>query len=389
MPAAFALAAILIAADGVAPKLTNTISAKAVSVSPESFIDIADAVNRDCRAFEVAGNEAPTAPPTFTPLADPIGASGSIDRSNPRAYRVEREWTVLRERGRAVRWILVCRASGETPNRDDRTAPRDVGDPCTTDPECDDSLYCNGAETCVADECAAGTPVDCASDGIFCNGVELCWEDTDECVHSGNPCADDGLFCNGDEVCDEVEFQCLHGGDPCADDGAYCNGAESCNETDDACESSGDPCDDGLFCTGVETCDEVADDCLAGTSPCADDAIFCNGTESCDDAADACTHSGDPCTDNGAFCDGTESCDEETAACVSSGSPCADDGLWCTGTESCDESTGQCTTTGSPCGSLQICDEDEGECLDADLATPTPEGKYGSYNDNASVCCGC
>ncbi|MHC4063110.1 MAG: hypothetical protein ACYSUQ_11815 [Planctomycetota bacterium] len=45
--------------------------------------------------------------------------------------------------------------------------------PCTSDPECDDGLFCNGAETCVAGDCEDGVDP--------CPGQE-CDEDNDECV---------------------------------------------------------------------------------------------------------------------------------------------------------------------------------------------------------------
>jgi hypothetical protein len=68
---------------------------------------------------------------------------------------------------------------------------------CATDPDCDDTLFCNGAETCVEGACNPGTPL-CGDDGAFCNGTESCNEDTDQCAHSGDPCAPGGLACQED-----------------------------------------------------------------------------------------------------------------------------------------------------------------------------------------------
>lgn len=53
---------------------------------------------------------------------------------------------------------------------------------CTTDPQCDDGLYCNGAETCVAGACIPGTAVNC-DDGVACS-VDACNESTDSCDHA-------------------------------------------------------------------------------------------------------------------------------------------------------------------------------------------------------------
>ena len=36
------------------------------------------------------------------------------------------------------------------------------GGACMGDVDCDDGLFCNGAETCVEGACVAGSPVECA-----------------------------------------------------------------------------------------------------------------------------------------------------------------------------------------------------------------------------------
>ena len=72
---------------------------------------------------------------------------------------------------------------------------------CMTDTDCDDGIYCNGMETCVAGVCQNGTPVVC-DDGLFCNGVETCDEGSDTCTSTGNPCAQ-GTECKEDtDTCD-------------------------------------------------------------------------------------------------------------------------------------------------------------------------------------------
>jgi len=240
------------------------------------------------------------------------------------------------------------------------------GTPCV-----DDGTYCNGAETCIeaTDTCGhAGDP--CTDDGAYCNGTESCNEGTDSCDHSGSPCADDGTYCNGAETCIEATDTCGHAGDPCTDDGAYCNGAESCNEGTDSCDHSGNPCsDDGVYCNGTESCNEGTDSCDHSGSPCADDGTYCNGAETCDEAGDTCGHAGNPCSDDGAYCNGTESCNEGTDSCDHSGTPCADDNLFCNGAETCDETNDTCGHAGNPCpddGSfctgVESCDENNDSC---------------------------
>ena len=132
-------------------------------------------------------------------------------------------------------------------------------------------------------DCNCKTNLDC-DDGVFCNGQEICLA-TGDCESPGNPCPlDDGLWCNGDETadCDEDLDECGHENVPCEDDGLWCNGTEVCNEDTDSCTNSGPPCDD--------------------------DGQFCNGDETCNDNTDQCDHSGNPCPPS-------EECNETTDAC--------------------------------------------------------------------------
>ena len=67
--------------------------------------------------------------------------------------------------------------------------------------DCDDLLFCNGAEACVAGACQAGIPVDC-DDLLGCT-VDSCNETTDQCDHVPDPSScDDGNACTA-ESCDE------------------------------------------------------------------------------------------------------------------------------------------------------------------------------------------
>ena len=92
---------------------------------------------------------------------------------------------------------------------------------CSSDAECDDGLYCNGAETCVGDACQDGTAPTCEDDGLFCNGSEVCDEGTDGCGHTGNPC-------ELGYACDEVQHCHL----PTCGNGV-CDQGENCNTCDD------------------------------------------------------------------------------------------------------------------------------------------------------------
>lgn len=250
------------------------------------------------------------------------------------------------------------------------------------------------------------TNQDC-DDGLWCNGIETCDTDTSLCLTSGEPCADDQLWCNGEETCDEDLDQCNILNVPdCSDDGLWCNGDETCDESLDKCSHSGNPCpDDGLWCNGQETCDDVADQCAWVNIPeCEDDGMWCNGEEGCDEDTDQCVHSGDPCSDDELWCNGFESCDEISDQCIHSGGACVDDVLWCNGEITCDETNDICLSSGGPCTEDQTCNEELDRCEDPseneddDSVDPVdddaPDGQEGdteSWPEGKVTggCCGC
>lgn len=124
---------------------------------------------------------------------------------------------------------------------------------CTIDQECDDGLFCNGVETCQY------VP---AVDASFCTpGVDSCAEPTPLCDETNDLCVEcldegdcnDDLFCNGTEVC--VAGSCQAGLPSCPP-------LAICDEASDECLCSSDAdCDDGLFCNGVETCGSFSGTC--------------------------------------------------------------------------------------------------------------------------------
>ncbi len=233
---------------------------------------------------------------------------------------------------------------------------------CNTNPDCDDGLFCNGAETCVSGNCQAGTPSNC-NDGIACT-TDSCNEATDSCDHAPNHgSCNDGLFCNGTETCN-VSTGCQAGTAPNCDDGIACT-TDSCNEGTDSCDHTANnaACDDGLYCNGAETCN-VSTGCQAGTGPNCDDGIACT-VDSCNEGTDSCDHAANHAAcDDGLFCNGAETCNVATG-CQAGSDPCpgqlcdeptdtcvncqtngdCDDGLFCNGTEICN--AGSCGP-GSP-----------------------------------------
>ena len=131
---------------------------------------------------------------------------------------------------------------------------------CTTDADCDDGLYCNGAETCVAGVCQAGTPP--CDDGVACT-IDSCDEATQSCTYTPDDtaCAADGWFDTGntrwveDTECTEKEQKEQEYRD------YYCDPALDCQYTvtdtqwidTGATRNKPDntPCTNGVCCSGT------------------------------------------------------------------------------------------------------------------------------------------
>jgi hypothetical protein len=178
---------------------------------------------------------------------------------------------------------------------------------CRTNRDCDDGVFCNGTEQCVASACQPGIPVAC-DDGVACTR-DSCDEGTGTCVS-----APDNTRCVAPAVCDIrrgcTSTACMT--DAQCDDGNVCNGRETCAAG--ACVSSGPlRCDDGIACT-QDQCDPRLGCTATPDNRRCDDGVFCNGSEICSTAARGCTggmpvvcEDGNPCT--------TERCDEMSRSC--------------------------------------------------------------------------
>lgn len=115
--------------------------------------------------------------------------------------------------------------------------------PCSDDADCDDGVFCNGAEVCDAGSCQPGADP--------CPG-QVCGEESELCLDCLTDAdCDDGVGCTVD-TCDPVTTTCSQ----VPDDGL---------------------CDDGFLCNGTETCDAMLD-CGPGTP------VACDGSEPADAA---------------------------------------------------------------------------------------------------------
>jgi cysteine-rich repeat protein len=177
---------------------------------------------------------------------------------------------------------------------------------CTQDPDCDDTLYCNGIEECIDGECQSGVPL-VIDDGIDCT-IDRCNELGKRVQHTpDHPSCSDGLFCNGAERCQPL-LGCRPGNPPPIDDGVDCT-LDSCDEenglvvhdpidvlchdgnecTLDVCDAVNGctrsqregPCDDGRQCTTGDLCTDGV--CIGVPSTCGDGVAREGCSEECDD----------------------------------------------------------------------------------------------------------
>jgi len=286
---------------------------------------------------------------------------------------------------------------------------------------CNDGVFCNGTDTCQAGSCNthAGNPCPGADGDADCS--ETCNETTDDCS-ANDPAAsacNDGIFCNGADTC--LAGACsVHAGDPC--DGPDGDGdcSETCDEGADACTGN-DPvglgCDDGscLPCGNGQSC-LVGSGCDSGVctggscqAPTCGDGVQ-NGSETDVDCGggscppctpgDGCSSASD-CTSgvcSGGICqaptcsDGVQNQNESDTDC---GGVCADcpPGSSCNAGSDCTSnicSGGTCTTPNCGDGVKNQNESDVdcgGVCADCSLGKTCNSGADCQTNScNGGIC---
>ncbi len=232
--------------------------------------------------------------------------------------------------------------------------PSESADAPCLDPLCD-----------AAGNCGVPNTADC-DDGIFCNGADTCADGTCS-VHAGDPCAG-GAECQ--DTCNEngatcnvaADVACTSDGNPCTVN--TCDGAGTCT----AAPNIFAPCDDGNSCTSTDQCDDggtCRGTVVENGAPC-DDGDSCTTGDQCQNGA--CV--GTP-LDCSAFSDqcNTGTCNPDTGSCraraIQDGTDCNDENL-CTTADQC--VSGTCTGTTLDCSAFNsactvgACDAGTGEC---------------------------
>ncbi len=103
---------------------------------------------------------------------------------------------------------------------------------CRSDFDCQNGVFCDGREKCVAGVCLPADAPACHDDKD-CT-VDQCDEERKECTYQiDNSSCDDGLFCNGQERC-SVIYGCVAGIQPDCNDNDPCT-SDRCDEDIDRC----------------------------------------------------------------------------------------------------------------------------------------------------------
>jgi hypothetical protein len=120
---------------------------------------------------------------------------------------------------------------------------------CQTDEDCDNRIFCDGAETCVDEECVDGDPP--------CTEDEVCNEDDGVCTTACEEDAD----CDDDDLCTVDACVTLDPDTPggtCLYTAVECDEGFECDPDTGECVVAGDVCDPA--CAEDEVC--VAGECL-------------------------------------------------------------------------------------------------------------------------------
>jgi hypothetical protein len=285
-------------------------------------------------------------------------------------------------------------------------------DNVANDTSCDDGQFCNGAETCDAVlDCQAVTAPDC-SDSVSCTDDSCdaaAASGTGACVSTPNDAnCDDGLFCNGAETCDAL-LDCQAGGDPCpgqgcddvndvcvgvCDNNGICEINEICGTCPNDCISGTTPgagCGNGLCEAGDgEDCLSCPQDCNGKQNGRPSNRFCCgdgDGQNPVDCSDSRCTDGGFQCTDvpqsgesyccGDLTCEGAEdsfNCEIDCGAPPMCGNNTTETGEVCDGTDLGGQTCGDLGCSGGSLACLNDCSDFETSgCTDCCVPTHSKE----------------
>lgn len=150
----------------------------------------------------------------------------------------------------------------------------------STDNSCTDPDTCDGAGACLTHHAADMTPCG-SSSNTSCTDPDRCNDGVCDARHEvpGTAC-DDSMFCNGPDTCN-ASGMCTSAGDPCSGAAPTCC-TDHCADTDTSETDCGD-C--GLACaTGATACAGGTCECTAGSCEC-DGGEDCPGAQTCTDGS--------------------------------------------------------------------------------------------------------
>jgi len=148
---------------------------------------------------------------------------------------------------------------------------------------CDDGVFCNGVETCSADQCIHQAPLNCSSLNDQCK-FGVCNETSKNCTVSFNSTSttcNDGLWCSATDHCDGLGSCVQLTARDCS--GFNLSKVETCDNTPDSYHFTWDF--RNLF---TSICNETSDSCTSGnntithTCSVANCSAECDATHTCD-----------------------------------------------------------------------------------------------------------
>jgi hypothetical protein len=200
----------------------------------------------------------------------------------------------------------------------------------TTTQNCNDGLYCNGAETCLSAACVSGTTVDCTGNSIA--GISACNNIPDGNIFTWDYFAGFTSACNeASDSCTTSSLSITHACSK-ADCAAECESNPDCSDTD---------CDLQDGCVGYDYYDyaDVNNDCLSNCS-CESNACVSPAISVNDSRCYTCSTDDDCNMFDRDYCSGSKIKHDEgkcasTICSVETTETNCNDGLYCNGQETC------------------------------------------------------